>query len=196
MNLSIASLKRTIQNANYKWFEDQPNIIGIRSRLNVPDAFNDILCIVYKENDEEKLFTANITTDPGITYQLKFLNPKGCAVMKRGQYLDAYKLGFHQNKPDHRALIQVGKITVFRDNDKDGVAETEGFPEEIGYFGCNIHGANKNVDTTKIGPWSAGCQVHSRWSAKEKMCDIVEKYKGVNNGLVTYTLVNEEMLVP
>lgn len=196
MNISIESLKRTIKGHNYKWFDDLPNIIGIRSRLNVPDAFNDLFFIVYKENDIEKLFSSTITTDPGVTYQQKFLNPKGCAVMKRGQYLNAYKLGFHQNKTDHRALVQVGKITVYRDNDKDGFAETEGFPEEIGYFGCNIHGANKNQVTVKIGPWSAGCQVHSRWSAKEQMCDIVEKFKSLNNGLVTYTLIHEENLIP
>lgn len=192
--VTIESLKKTIANLGYKWFDDQPNIIGVRSKIDAPDVFNDIIFIVYKQDGVEKLFSATITTDPGVTYQVKLLNPKGCAVMFPGQYVNCYKLGFHQGKQDHRALIQVGSIKVARDKDMDGNAEVEKNLIDAGYFGVNIHGANKNADTTKIGPWSAGCQVFSRWSKKEEMCDICEKYKGVNKGLLTYTLIEEKDL--
>lgn len=192
--ITVGSLKETMAKLGYQWFEDLPNIIGVRSELNAPDVFNDLLFIVYKQNGVEKLFSATITTDPGTTYQVKLLNPKGCAVMVPGQYLNAYKSGFHQGKSDHRALVQVGKVTVDRDEDMDGIAELDKKLIEAGYFGINIHGANKNADTTKIGPWSAGCQVHSRWSKKEEMMDIVDSYKNVNNGLVSYTLIDEKDL--
>jgi hypothetical protein len=192
--ITIDSLKKTIAKLGYKWFEDLPNIIGVRSALNAPDVFNDLIFIVYSQNGVEKLFSATITTDPGVTYQVKPMNPNGCAVLPPGQYINDYKSGFHQGKQDHRALIEVGKIQVARDNDKDGIAEIEGKLLEEGYFGVNIHGAMKNTDTTKIGPWSAGCQVHSRWSKKEEMMDIVDRYTHVNKGLVTYTLIEEKDL--
>jgi len=126
MNLTLETLKAAILKLNYKWFTDRPNLIGIRTTLNVPDVFNDILCLVYPENGKEVLKIYPITTDPGVYYQKNLLNTKGCAVMEPGQYEKAYAIGFHQNKTDHRALIQVGPINVARDNDKDGIAETEG----------------------------------------------------------------------
>jgi hypothetical protein len=194
--VTIEVLKKTIARMGYKWFEDQPNIIGIRSKLNVADVFNDVLCIVYKVDNKEVLYTATITTDPGVTYQQKLLNPKGCAAIVPNQYINAYKLGLHQGKPDHRALVQVGKIKVYRDGDKDGILELDPNTIEEGLFGCNIHGASKNQDlTVKIGPWSAGCQVHNRWSKKEEMCDIIKMYEKINKGLVSYTLLKEESLI-
>ncbi len=66
--ITIEILKKTIANLGYKWFDDQPNIIGVRSALNAPDVFNDIIFIVYSQNGVEKLFSATITTDPGVTY--------------------------------------------------------------------------------------------------------------------------------
>ena len=37
MNLTIEKLRNAIRKLNYKWFNDAPNIIGIRSALQVPD---------------------------------------------------------------------------------------------------------------------------------------------------------------
>lgn len=193
--ISLDSLKRTQQSLNHKWFEDQPNIIGIRTTLCIPDVFNDILVIAYKSGTDYKMFTAIITTEPGTTYQKKLLNPKGCAVMQPGQFINAYKLGYHQWKKDHRALVQVGKILLKRDKDLDGIPGNSGELEWNTGAGCNIHGANKGIVTSKIGPWSAGCQVHERWSKKEEMCDIAQLYEKVNNGLLTYTLLEERQLI-
>jgi len=244
MTITIQSLKDTISALGYKWFDDQPNIIGIRTKLQVPDSFNDILCIVYKQfampsglsdldkqkwlnslsfKDDnsnplkedgdfgtrskqayaeyesvlgkERLYTATITTEPGTTYQKKLLNSKGCWVMMPAQMINAYKSGFHQGKKDHRCLQSFGKIFGLREDDKDGILfndkDAVASWVEGNTVGANIHGANKTHDTVVVGPWSAGCQVHSRWSKKEEMMDIVDAYKGVNKGWVTYTLINE-----
>lgn len=188
--MTIDSLKRTQAKLGYKWFEDQPNIIGIRTTLSIPDIFNDILCIVYKENGVEKLFTAVITTEPGIYYQKKILNPNGCAVLQPGQYLNAYKIGFHK---DQKALVQVGSVSVKRDKDLNGIAGDSGTLDK-GLFGLNIHGATKLSLTKLIGPWSAGCQVHADWAKKEEMVAICSKYQAVNKGLLTYTLLLETQL--
>jgi hypothetical protein len=47
MNITIESLKNTIHKLGYKWYTDRPNLIGIRSTLDVPDVFNDFFCLVY-----------------------------------------------------------------------------------------------------------------------------------------------------
>lgn len=194
MTVDIATLRRTIAKLGYKWFEDQPNIIAIRSTLNVPNVFNDILTIVYKKNGVETLYTATITTEPGVTYQKKLLNPKGCWVMMPAQMIDAYAPGLHQGKPDHRCLRSVGKIYGLRDADLDGIAGNSGKPEWVDgtTVGASIHGANKAGITREIGPWSAGCQVHNDWKKKEEMmkiCDLYPKQKKF-----TYTLVTEKDL--
>lgn len=166
----------------YKWSATVPNIIGIRTTLQVPDVFNDFLCLIFKQpamasnynvlqkqkwlnkwsykgkdgkklaedgksgsntkfalaeyNDtvgKERLKIYVITADPGLYYQnIKLLNPKGCAVLKPGQYINCYQLGKHK-KADHKALVQTGgKITVYRDNDRDGIAENLGV-EALGF---------------------------------------------------------------
>lgn len=196
--ITIGSLKETQAKLGNIWFESKPNIIGVRTALDVPNVFNDLLFIVYKENGVEKLYSAIITTDPGTAYQVKPLNPKGCAIMAPGQYIDAYKLGFHQGKKNHRALIQVGKVKVYRDNNKDGKLDMDPATIDNGYHGCNHHGVrieDKNKDVVElaksIGPWSAGCQVHERWSKKEEEMDIIASYGDI---LVSYTLIDEKDL--
>lgn len=244
MKINLSSLKKTFSKLNYQWFQDRPTIIGIRSNLQVPDIFNDYLCLAFPQPEmpngystlnkqkwlnkwafkglenkplqedgrmgkntekalqEYELYKLKgrlkiyvITTDPGVYYQnIRLLSSKGCAVMKPGQYTNAYQLGNHI-RPGHKALIQTGaKITVFRDNDKDGIAENLGI-EETGFFGCNIHGAQKLGKTNKIGAYSAGCQVFEDWSEKEEFIRICEQFKAITNNKFTYTLIQESDLL-
>lgn len=198
MKIDIPALKSVIADKQYKWFEDQPNIIAIRSNLQVPDVFNDPFFIVYKENGIEKLFTAVVTTEPGTTYQKKLLNEKGCWVMDPAQMIDAYSPGLHQGKADHRCLRSTGKIFGHREDDRDGVLFNDKNALSMWVdgttVGANIHGAyhKDDVDLTRnVGPWSAGCQVHERWSKKEQMMDIITKlYPNLKK--VTYTLLVEK----
>lgn len=194
MQITIDTLKKAIAKKGYKWFDNAPNIIGIRTNLQVPDVFNDVMCVVYKDGGVEKLFTATFTSEPGVAYQKKLLNPKGCWVMMPAQMVDAYTMGFHQGKADHRALRSTGKIFGLRDADLDGIAGNSGTPAwaEGSGIGANVHGANKAGVTSKIGPWSAGCQVLDHWLKKEEMMNILDKfYKGQK---YTYTLITESDL--
>lgn len=192
--MTIDTLKAAINKLGYKWFYDRPNLIGIRTNINVPDVFNDLLALVYFDKDgKEQMKVYPITTEPGVYYQKKLLNDKGCAVMKPGQYIDCYSLGFHQNKATHKALIETGSITVIRDKDMDGIAGNSG-TDDKGYFGCNIHGANNNTTTKTIGPWSAGCQVHAIWSNKEEMVEICDQFRIITKNKFTYTLITEKDL--
>ena len=247
MQVAIEKLKSVIAKKNYIWYEDRPNIIAIRTKLQVPDVFNDVLCLVWKQAvmpeglsdtakqeflnkhlfvgsdgkplkvdgdfgpksqyayseylkvaGKDRMVTSIITTEPGTTYQKKLLNAKGVWVMMPAQMVDAYTPGFHQGKPDHRCLRSTGKIYGLREDDKDGILfnDKDAKPEwaDGTTIGANIHGAvhKDNIDlTTTVGPWSAGCQVHSRWSAKEFMMDVCEKiYSNIKK--FTYTLITED----
>lgn len=48
MKIDIPLLQAKIHAKGYKWYDDL-NIIGIRTTLQVPDAFNDLLCAIWKQ---------------------------------------------------------------------------------------------------------------------------------------------------
>lgn len=48
MKIDIPTLKFIINKKAYKWFDDL-NLIGIRTTIQVPDVFNDLMCIVWKQ---------------------------------------------------------------------------------------------------------------------------------------------------
>lgn len=208
MEITIDSLKKVFKTKGFKWREDRPNIIGIRTNINVPDVFNDFLCVVYKEGATEVLKTYLITTEPGVAHQKALLNAAGCAVIEPGNYPDAYSLGYHQGKdgkkvntktgapyPVHRALVLTGHIMIKRDKDLDGIAGNSGTIMPGDNTGCNIHGAIVGTKTEKVGAFSAGCQVHAIWKNKEEMCDIAEKFKKITNNKFDYTLILEKDLI-
>jgi hypothetical protein len=85
------------------------------------------------------------STLPSTRYLVEPMNKRGTAILAPGQYRGAYSRGLHRGRP---SIVQTGKVTVYRDNDLDDVAETEGRPRDSGYFGLNIH-------TDRGG--SAGC---------------------------------------
>jgi hypothetical protein len=238
MKITIQLLKDTISKKGYKWYDDL-NIIGIRTTLQVPDIFNDLICVVWKQQampeglssvdkqtwlnnnlyvgangeqltldgnfgtnskyalqqyeasvNTERLRMYTTTTDPG-TYWLNHpMNSLGAAVLKPGQWENCWAIGFHKNKQDHEALVQVGKVSVYRDNDKDSTAEATNVID-TGLFGINIHGSNKVGSSAKIGKWSAGCQVFQVWLKKVEFIKICKIFKKSRNNRFTYTLIEE-----
>jgi hypothetical protein len=113
------------------------------------------------------------------------LNPKGTAVLKPGQYVDTWKIGLHQGK--YEALTQCANVTVFRDGNKNDVAE-ESKITETGIFGINIHRANPSIVSKFIDKWSAGCQV---LNAPKQFNHLLAKCKTSGLNKFTYTLLNE-----
>ena len=148
--LTTQELKAEFNRLGYKWLPF--HIIGIRSKADAPDKFDDLIGLFAA--DRITWFTG--TTNPGIHWLKNLLNPKGAALLKPNQYLDTWKLDKHQGK--YLALCQRKPVTVYRDADKDNFAE-ETATVETGLFGINIHRANPNVISQLVGAWSAGCQV-------------------------------------
>jgi hypothetical protein len=143
----------------------------------------------------ERHFIWTITTEAGAYYSLNPLSPKGVAVLVPDQYRNAYQLGLHQRKAEHPALVQTGaKVKVFRDNDRDGLAEEQGEIEE-GFFGINIHRAHASLVAEKIGKHSAGCQVFRSAGDFSKLLSVLGAFKTARGNRFTYTLLRENELV-
>jgi hypothetical protein len=168
----------------------QLNIVGIRNESTNPNKFDDTLYVFWKNDKnswEGKFYT--ITTDPG-TYWLK--NPMsnlGTAILKDGQYLDAYKIGLH--KGQYKALVQQKPVTVIRDYDRNAVLDFNNGKEEKGNFGINIHRAGEKGNTINVDKWSAGCQVFENAENFANFLNLAEKHNKMYGNNFTYTLVDE-----
>lgn len=184
------SQKQEWLNANLFLGKDgKPLLIDGDFGDNSKHALSQYQAVVGKER--MKMYT--ITTDPGTYWLENPMNSLGTAVLKPGQWVNCWALGYHQNKPDHEALVQVGKITVYRDGDKDKIAES-GPTIDNGLFGVNIHGSNKNGITQSIGKWSAGCMVFNEWVKKEEFISICKQFKESRHNKFSYCLIEEKDL--
>lgn len=188
--VTIDKLKEVFAKKGYIWYTDRPNIIGIRTTLQIPDVFNDILFVEY---EGETFVSTAFTTEPGVAMLKNPINAKGTALLKPGQYKDTWSLGYHKQRKEHEALIQVKPVTVYRDSDKDNKAEVTSV-EDTGLFGINIHGTRPDRLVKVIGEFSAGCQVFHRWDSKEDFIDICKLYRNKTKNVFTYTLLLEEDL--
>lgn len=177
---SIYQLQEQFKRLGYKWFPFM--IVGVRSSENVNNKFDDLIGVV--ENNTITWYTG--TTNAGRHWLLNFLNPKGTATLKAGQYVNCYKLGLH--KGQYEALIQTGgKVTVYRDADKDETAEEQGVLD-TGWFGINIHRANPNAISQVIEKWSGGCQVLNN---PKDFAQLIKACHRSDLQLFTYTLLQE-----
>jgi len=176
---TVAELKIKFNELGYAFPEF--HIVGIRSQANAPNEFDDLIGIV--SGNKVSWFTA--TTNPGTHWLKNLMNPKGTALLKPGQWADSWKLGLHRG--EYKALIQCKPITVFRDKDKDAIAE-ETAVTDTGIFGINIHRANPKWTSKFIDKWSAGCQVMNN-PADFKM--FIEACEASGLSRFTYTLLRE-----
>jgi len=189
---TLPPILQAVQSKGYKVFTDGDynlNITGIRSPERVANAFDDRLCVTYKLNDMWVTETFEITTDPGSPYLLKPINNYGCAILVPGQYRGAYSIGKHRGQ--YLALVQSGKVKVYRDNDRDNILDLD--PETIqeGYFGINIHKRSGESDT--VNGASAGCQVFRYEHEFNRMMYLAQKQVSERGfKTFTYTLLEEE----
>ena len=175
---------------NYQ-FNTEPfhlNIGGIRDTTRV-NKFNDIVFVAYNdgESNQCKVFTA--TTDPGLFYLNSPMASMGTAILKEGQIIDAFKLGLHQGK--YKALVQNVNFTVYRDNNRDSILDTN-VKTETGMFGINLHHANANYESTQVDKWSAGCQVIANPDDFETLLMLADKSVACGYKTFNYTLFTKE----
>jgi hypothetical protein len=191
----IRGVMRILKNKQYRVYSEpyRLNIVGVRSASTVSNRFDDWLLVFYKNPGLGwTSFSFPITTDPG-TYWLKNpMNVDGTAILKQGQYVDAYRLGQHRGL--YKALVQAKPVTVIRDYDRNAYLDFLNGLERTGYFGINIHRADNSGESKAVNKWSAGCQVFKKAQDFSKFIALCEKHALHYGNRFTYTLIDQRAL--
>lgn len=192
MNKEIRALVRSMNLRGYK-IATRPyelNIVGVRADTTTPNRFDDNLYVFWKTDKsdwEGKKFPA--TTDPGTYFLKNPINDLGAALLKGGQYVDAYQIGLHRGS--YEALIQVKPVTVFRDYNRDAILDFNNGKEDTGLFGINIHKSGNVGTTLDVDRWSAGCQVFANVDDFNRFIELAKKHRELYGNKFTYTLIDE-----
>lgn len=192
-DLSFDIVKSTILKKGYPFFTGEMNLnfVGIRTSNVKADSFDDFFCLLWEEGGARRIWICNnFTTDPGIYYlKTKLLNPDGCAIMVPGHYKSLWTTGMHGYKSPYKAFVQVGKVQVYRDKNKDDILDLD--PATIqssSGLGINLH---HGFDSTNVGPNSAGCQVFKNDDDLAFLLDRAEKSARFYGRKYSYTLLEE-----
>jgi len=196
--VNIRGLVRQLKRKGYKIFSRpyELNIVGVRADSTIPDKFDDLIYVFWKDNKNKWIGKAYpATTDPG-TYWLKNpMHEKGSAILKEGQYLDTWIKRLHGTKSRYLALGQEKPVTVYRDYDRNAILDFYNGNEHTGKFGINIHRASVNGKNLTIGKNSAGCQVFQNADDFNEFMKMVDKQKDLYGNKFTYTLIDERAYV-
>jgi hypothetical protein len=170
------------------------NIIGVRSANRTDQSkFDDkIAYFTYDNNGKLIGKIATATTDPStawLTSPMKSVQDKGTAILKSGEYKDAYKIDLH--KKEYEAVVQAKPVTVIRDNDRNALINYLSKTEK-GIFGINIHKASvgKNNEYL-IGKDSAGCQVFQKVADFNDFMLMAKKSRDLHGNVFSYILLDE-----
>jgi len=167
------------------------NLIGQRTKGRVANQFDDLLHVIWRDDVGSEMRWKHLvfecTTDPGAYYLESPINMAGTAIMVPGQYRSCYKVGLHRGKP---ALVQSGgRVSVYRDSDRDNIIDIDPDTVDTGYFGINIHQAG--ADSQRVHRWSAGCTVIANELDWHIFYSIVSKSASIWGDVFTYTLIED-----
>lgn len=167
------------------------NIVGIRSRNAKLDEFGCQLMLFWKHLGKWQDVSYRITTYPGRPYLMqRLLNPAGCAILVPDQYRGTYSIRLHNGK--YSALCQTYKpVNVYRDGDKDDQFDLDEHTIMSGMFGINIHNSPDNRATTRVGFYSAGCQVFSDDNEFRHFMTLANRSAQLFGNKFTYTLIDQ-----
>ena len=186
-------IEKAVKTKGYAWFEGAKdfdlNIVGVRNSATgnkVTNAFDDVITVSFKENENWIYKEWANTTDPGTKGVKEFYNAAGVARLVEGQYRGSHTLGLHQGK--YEALKQQKPVKVYRDANRDMTYDESKIQE--GIFGINIHKAG--VDSTFVENWSEGCQVFKRAADFEEFMTICRKAAKIHGASFTYTLIESK----
>ena len=132
------------------------NLIGVRNPNGQPDRFDDLICVVYQDEELNwicKKYPA--TTDAGLYFMNKPMRSSGTAILiDPYQYRSIFTLGKHRGVYD--CLVQTKPMPVWRDNNRNDIIDEF----KIGSAtAIQIHRASQKWRSQRVGKYSAGCQV-------------------------------------
>lgn len=182
---------------NFEYKEDiwDVNVTGVRAPgKTVTNLFDDTLILTYKdESNQTQTYQFPITTQPGVPWLKEPYTSVGAAILKPGQYKDAFRFGRH-GESGYEAIVDTKDLVVFRDPNRDLVYDDPNLPTQTGEFGINIHRSNPSGTSKLVNKWSAGCQVFANSEDFKVFLNILTKsyqYKGISKSKfrITYTLI-------
>ena len=192
----MATLQQIIKTAESKGYtiDRRPfklNLIGVRnSKATNQNNFDDQIAYFYYDNNGQLRGKVSVgTTDPSTYWLNNPMNVKGAAVLKSGEYKDAYAIGLHKGL--YTALVQVKSVTTIRDDDRNALINYFA-PTTTGKYGINIHRATLNkANKAVIGQDSAGCQVFRDVADYNEMIDLAKKSREKYGNNFSYILIDE-----
>jgi len=169
------------------------NFGSLRTIPGTPNRFDDFVFMLWQEGGVWKVTFFEATTDPGTYWLENPGNSRGTAILCPGQYVDVYKIDKHGGK--YEALCQRnGKVKVWRDKDRDAVAEyQQGSEGEDGWYGINIHRASSSRMSTNVEKWSAGCQVMADPDDFARFMTTCHSEKKLHGETFTWTLLENHV---
>ena len=193
--MTAEDVKNVIIKNSMIWYDksNQLNLIAVRTGVNATNTFDDVLYCVFKDSKNSlKMFQYSVTTESGFHYLKNPIRSIGTAiVVPNHQYIDSHSIGLH--KGQYKALVQTGKLLVYRDNNKDTKLDyTESTIETSENDGINIHRSKENGTSLLVDKWSAACTVFANYrefSSFMPLCDIHSKFYG---NKFTYTLFQKD----
>jgi len=166
------------------------NIVAYRSRFIRSDAFDDEIHVFYKNAKNKWIYHIfKGTTDPGQYWLNHPQHPQGTAFLKKGQYVNAYAMGFHKGR--YEALVQKNPVTVIRNYSRHGLFNwfTSG-KEDTGNFGINVHRAFSQGVAKIIDHFSAGCLVFANAKEYQMFIALLKKHRKIHGNQFTVTLMD------
>lgn len=174
------------------------NLFGIRSPTKMAGKFDDLMGCAYKETADGpfRVDWWPATTDPGVYWLEHPMRVEGCAALVADrQYRGAYRRALHRGK--YMALCQRSDVAVYRDGTRDEILNYDPSTIQEGLFGINLHASRQDGDgtgeSTVVGKWSAGCNVHATEEGFLAMMSLVDKSLEVHPTWTkfTYSLLNQ-----
>jgi hypothetical protein len=205
MKYTREKIEEVMASKGYKYFLDNSNkgydvnIIGVRNsdtKGRVTNAFDDIITISYKDEDEKwQYHEFDCTTDPGTHWVEHPMMEKGVAILKPGQYRGSHKIRLHAGK--YTALGQKKDVSVYRDSNRDNKFDLDESKVDTGLFGINIHRATgkSSGKSVRVDKWSAGCQVIAKNSEWHQFLGICQTAREIHGNTFSYTLLESKDLV-
>ena len=184
--------RQILKSKGYKLYK-QPyrlNIVAYRSKFVRSNRFDDEIHVFYINGQGKWIYHIfEATTDPGQYWLDNPVHPQGTAFLKKGQYEDAYAVGYHRGI--YQALVQVQDVTVIRGYDRKGIFKWfESGYEDTGRFGINIHRARNEGKVKVIDDFSAGCLVFADTEDFNLFMKLVKIHRDRYSNRFTVTLVD------
>ena len=196
-NQTYDNFEQIFSDFGYVW-SDIFNIVGIRNTTTaVSNKFNDTLWVFYKDNESGKKIAESYTatTVPGFWLNNGTTHSyykEGIAIMKPGQYIDAYVIGIHGGK--YEAIINRGSSapSFYRDYNQDSNLDLlDSTLVTNKYVGLNIHSTKEGGGGDNVFNWSEGCQVLKSWDDFQELMTFADSARAKGMKFFTYTLFND-----